>query len=148
MSEPSENPSPSRLILFQSEDEHARIEVRLDGGTVWLTQAQMAELYQSSVPNINLHLRAIYDERELSEQATIKRYLIVREEGKRQVSREVLHYNLEAILAVGYRVRSHRGTQFRRWATERLKEYLVKGFVMDDERLKNPPRPAHEKYSG
>src|ERR1700678_2337537 len=79
MSEPSENPSPSRLILFQSEDEHARIEVRLDGGTVWLTQAQMAELYQRSVPNINLHLRAIYDERELSEQATIKRYLIVRE---------------------------------------------------------------------
>ena len=146
MSEPAENPSPSRLILFQSEDQHARIEVRLDGGTVWLTQAQMAELYQTSVPNINIHLKAIYDERELDDEATIKRYLIVREEGKRRVSREVLHYNLDAILAVGYRVRSHRGTQFRQWATARLREFLVKGFVLDDERLKNPPGPGHEDY--
>jgi hypothetical protein len=146
MSEPTENPSPSQLILFQSDDHHARIEVRLDGGTVWLTQAQMAELFQSSIPNINLHLKAIYEERELSEEATIKRYLIVREEGKRQVGREVMHYNLEAILAVGYRVRSHRGTQFRQWATVRLREYLVKGFVMDDERLKNPPGPGHQDY--
>ena len=146
MSEPAENPSTSRLILFQSEDQHARIEVRLDGGTVWLTQAQMAELYQTSVPNINIHLKAIYDERELDDEATIKRYLIVREEGKRRVSREVLHYNLDAILAVGYRVRSHRGTQFRQWATARLREFLVKGFVLDDERLKNPPGPGHEDY--
>jgi len=134
------------LILFQAEDRKTRIEVRLDGGTVWLTQLQMAELYQSSIPNINQHLNAIYEEHELSEEATIKRYLIVRQEGKRQVSREVMHYNLEAILAVGYRVRSHRGTQFRQWATARLQEYLVKGFVMDDERLKNPPGPGQESY--
>jgi hypothetical protein len=146
MSDNPENPSSSALIFFQAEDRLPRIQVRLEGGTVWLTQAQMAELYQSSVPNINLHLKAVYEEGELTEAATIKRYLIVRQEGTREVSREVLHYNLDVILAVGYRVRSHRGTQFRQWATARLKEYLVKGFTMDDERLKNPPGPGQEDY--
>jgi hypothetical protein len=141
-----ENASPSELTIFQTEDRQTRLEVRLEGDTVWLTQVQMAELYQSSVQNISLHLQAIYKEGELSEGATIKSYLIVRQEGSRQVKREVLHYNLDAALAVGYRVRSHRGTQFRQWATARLKEYLVKGFVMDDERLKNPPGPGQTDY--
>jgi len=142
----SENPSPSQLVLYQTEDNRSRIEVRLDGGTVWLTQAQIAELFQTTVPNINIHLKGIYEEGELQAQATIKEYLIVRQEGARQVSRTVLHYNLEAVLAVGYRVRSPRGTQFRQWATERLREYLVKGFTMDDERLKNPPGPGQPDY--
>jgi hypothetical protein len=125
-----------QVVLYQSQDATARIEVRLEGDTVWLPQRAMAELYQTSVPNINQHLRAIYDEGELSPEATIKRYLIVQAEGQREVTRQVDHYNLDAIIAVGYRVRSHRGTQFRIWATERLREYLVKGFAMDDERLK------------
>jgi hypothetical protein len=129
-------PSGSEMILYQTEDAQTRIEVRLEGNTVWLTQAQMAELFQTTPQNITLHLRAIYDEGELVEGATCKDYLQVRREGAREVQRSLRHYNLEAILAVGYRVRSHRGTQFRRWATERLREYLVKGFVLDDERLK------------
>jgi len=138
MPDDPENPSPSQMILFQSEDMQTRIEVRLDGGTVWLTQAQMADLFQTTPQNITLHLKAIFEEGELSEEATCKDYLQVRREGSRDVSRKLRHYNLDAILAVGYRVRSLRGTQFRQWATLRLKEYLVKGFVMDDERLKNP----------
>jgi hypothetical protein len=145
MAEDPENPSPSEIVLFQTEDAQTRIEVRLEGGTVWLTQAQLAELFQTSVPNISLHLKGIYEEGELTEAATIKDYLIVRQEGARQVTRRVLHYNLDAILAVGFRVRSPRGTQFRQWATVRLKEYLVKGFVMDDERLKNPGK-GQESY--
>jgi hypothetical protein len=124
------------LILYQTEDGQNRLEVRLEDETVWLTQAGMAELYQTSVPNINMHLKGIYEDGELSQEATIKDCLIVRQEGAREVRRTVQHYNLPAILAVGYRVRSPRGAQFRRWATERLNDYLVKGFVMDDERLK------------
>jgi hypothetical protein len=127
------------VVLYQTEDGQARVECRFAEGTIWLTQVQLSELFQTSVPNISLHLKAIYAEGELTESATIKSYLIVRAEGSRKVSREVLHYSLPAILAVGYRVRSPRGTQFRRWATARLEEYLVKGFVLDDERLKNPP---------
>jgi hypothetical protein len=129
-------PPQSSLILYQGEDRATRIEVRLEGGTVWLTQLQLAELYQTSVPNINQHLAELYEEDELDEAATIKQYLIVRREGARDVRRDVLHYSLEAIIAVGFRVRSHRGTQFRQWATDRLAEYVVKGFAMDDERLK------------
>jgi hypothetical protein len=98
------------------------------------------------VPNINLHLKAIYAENELTAEATIKSHLMVRQEGSRQVSHTVLHYNLDAILAVGFRVRSHRGTQFRQWAISRLNEYLVKGFTMDDERLKNPPGKGQKDY--
>ena len=126
----------SELILYQAEDGKTRIEVRLQDETVWMSQLAMAELFQTTVPNINIHLNNVYVEGELSEAATIKDYLIVRHEGSRQVRRTVRHYNLEAIVAVGYRVKSRRGTQFRKWATERLNEYLVKGFTMDDERLK------------
>jgi len=129
-------PSGSELILYQTEDAQTRIKVRLEGNTVWLTQAQMAELFQTTPQNITLHLRAIYAEGELEEGPTCKDYLQVRQEGAREVQRSLRHYNLDVVLAVGYRVRSHRGTQFRRWATERLREYLVKGFVLDDERLK------------
>ena len=141
MSEPN-----SSLILYQTEDGRTRIECRFENETVWLTQALMAELFEVTSQNITQHLRAIYDEGELPEAATCKEYLIVRTEGARQVTREVLHYSLPTILAVGYRVRSHRGTQFRQWATARLSEYLVKGFTMDDERLKNPPGPGQKDY--
>lgn len=134
------------LLLYQTEDGRTRIQCRLEEETLWLTQAQMAELFQTSVPNINTHLKAIFAEGELAEEATIKNYLIVRTEGNRSISRDVKHYRLEAILAVGFRVRSHRGTQFRKWATERLREYLVKGFAMDDERLKNPSGPGDDRY--
>lgn len=138
--------NPSEFILYQAEDGRTRIECRFEEDTLWLTQSQIAELFQTTVANINIHLKAIYAEGELRQEATIKSYLIVRQEGSRQVSREVLHYNLSVILAVGYRVRSHRGTQFRQWATERLGEYLLKGFTMDDERLKNPPGPGQKDY--
>jgi hypothetical protein len=135
MTEPGPSTS-SEIILYQGEDGQSRIQVRLDGGTVWLTQRLLAELYQKDVRTINEHIQNIFEEAELDPGATIRKFRIVQIEGKREVSRLVDHYNLEVILAVGYRVRSHRGTQFRRWATERLKEYLVKGFVLDDERLK------------
>ncbi|MCL4217941.1 MAG: virulence RhuM family protein [Candidatus Hydrogenedentes bacterium] len=133
---PADQPPEGEFLLYQTEDGRTRIECRLAGENIWLTQRLISELFQTSIPNINQHLKAIYEDGELSPGATIKKYLIVQTEGKRQVSRPVDHYSLDAILAVGYRVRSHRGTQFRIWATERLREYLVKGFAMDDDRLK------------
>ena len=136
----------SEMILYQTADGRTRIQCRFENETIWLSQVMIAELFQTTVPNINQHLKAIYAEGELAEAATIKSYLTVRSEGVREVSREVLHYSLPAILAIGYRVRSLRGTQFRQWATARLSEYLVKGFVMDDERLKNPPGPGVPDY--
>ncbi len=134
------------LLLYQTEDGRTRIQCRLEEETLWLTQAQMAELFQTTPQNITLHLKAVYAEGEQAEEATCKNYLQVRTEGNRSISRDVKHYRLEAILAVGFRVRSHRGTQFRKWATERLREYLVKGFAMDDERLKNPSGPGDDRY--
>ena len=129
-------PVKSEFLLYQTEDGQTRIDVRLQDDTVWMTQAAMAELYQTTPQNITLHLKAIYTEGELEEPATCKEYLQVQQEGARTVSRARKFYSLPAIIAVGYRVKSSRGTQFRRWATERLNEYLVKGFMMDDERLK------------
>ncbi|MDD5144301.1 virulence RhuM family protein [Methanoregula sp.] len=123
----------SQILFYQSEDGKSRIEVRLDEGTVWLSQALIAELYQTTKQNISLHIRNILDERELDENSVVKDYLTTAADGKNY---RTLYYNLDMILAIGYRVRSHRGTQFRRWATERLREYLIKGFVMDDVRLK------------
>jgi len=132
-----EPPSPgSEIVLYQTEDGQTRIQVRLEGGTVWLTQGLLAELFQTSPQNITLHIKEIYADGELDESPTCKDFLQVRQEGGRRVERRLKHYNLDVILAVGYRVRSHRGVQFRRWATERLREYLVKGFTMDDDRLK------------
>jgi len=139
-------PPQSALILYQTEDGRTRIQCRCAGDTLWLSQAQIAELFQTTVPNINIHLKAIYAEGELPEAATIKSYLMVRAEGRRHVSRAVLHYDLSVIVAVGFRVRSHRGTQFRQWAMARLREYLVKGFAMDDERLKDPPGKGQYDY--
>lgn len=126
----------SDILMYQTEDGKTRIDVLVEDETVWLTQMSMAELFQTTVPNINMHIKNILEEGELDAGPTIKDYLIVQNEGPRRIKRNVKHYNLEMIIAVGYRVRSHRGTQFRRWATERLREYLVKGFVMDDQRLK------------
>jgi hypothetical protein len=140
-------PKPTgEIVLYQTEDGRTRVECRFADENIWLSQALMAELFQTTPQNITLHLRAIYEEGELVEAATCKDYLQVRTEGARQVKRTLRFYNLEAILAVGYRIRSQRGTAFRQWATARLKEYLVKGFVMDDERLKNPPGPGVPDY--
>ncbi len=130
------------ILLYQTEDGRTRVECRFQDETIWLSQALLAELYQIGVGTVNHHLKAIYDDHELDPGATIRSYRIVRREGSREVARQIEHYNLDAILAVGYRVRSQRGTQFRRWATERLREYLLKGFVLDDQRLKNPPLPG------
>lgn len=136
----NEQPAPkSEFILYTTEDGRTRIECRFEEETIWLSQALMADLFQTTTQNITLHLKALYEDEELIESSTCKDYLQVRNEGSRKVKRQVKHYNLEAIIAVGFRVRSKRGTQFRRWANTRLQEFLVKGFVMDDERLKNPP---------
>ncbi len=113
----------SEIILYRTEDGRSRIQVRLEEGTVWLTQAGLAELYQTTPQNITIHIRSIYREGELSDAATCKEYLQVRREGDRQVRRRLKHYSLDMVLAVGYRVRSHRGTQFRQWATERLRGF-------------------------
>jgi hypothetical protein len=136
----------SEIILYQTEDGRTRIQCRFENETVWLTQSQIAELFETTPQNVTLHLRGIFAEGELVEAATCKDYLQVRLEGGREVSRKLKHYRLEAILAVGFRVRSRRGTQFRQWATARLSEYLLKGFTMDDERLKNPPGKGHIDY--
>lgn len=136
----------SEIILYQTEDGRTRIHCRFENETIWLTQLLIAELFQVTVPTVNEHLKSIFDGGELEAGATIRKFRIVRIEGKREVTREIEHYNLAAILAVGYRVRGHRGTQFRQWATARLSEYLVKGFAMDDERLKNPPGKGHKDY--
>jgi hypothetical protein len=126
----------SEIVLYQTEDGQSRISVRLEGETVWLTQRQLAELFQKDVRTVNEHVQNIVEEGEVDPSATIRKFRIVQKEGGREVARAVDHYNLDMILAIGYRVRSLRGTQFRRWATERLREYLVKGFTLDDARLK------------
>jgi len=132
-------PQPGEFLLYETEDGRTRVECRFVDDTLWLPQAGMGDLFQTTPQNITLHLKALYAEGEITLEATCKEDLQVRSEGGRPVRRLVKFYNLDAILAVGYRVRSPRGTQFRRWATERLREYLVKGFTLDDERLKNPP---------
>lgn len=124
------------FLMYQTEDGETKIDVRLEDETVWMAQKSIAELYQKGLPTINEHIKNIYNEGELSEFSTLRKNRIVQNEGGREISRETNFYNLEMIIAVGYRVRSHRGTQFRQWATNRLNEYLVKGFTMDDERLK------------
>ena len=128
----------NQLILYTTEDGLTQVQLRTDLQTVWLTQAEMAELFATTKQNISLHLKNVFEEGELSPEATVKESLTVQTEGGREVRRPLTLYNLDAILAVGYRVRSPRGVQFRRWASTVLKEYLVKGFVLDDQRLKNP----------
>lgn len=142
-----EPPQPAgEILLYQTEDGHTRVECRFENETLWLTQPQMAELFQVTPPTISEHLKGIYSEAELDPERTIRKFRMVRSEGARMVTRNLDHYNLDAILAVGYRVRSARGTAFRQWASARLKEYLVKGFALDDERLKNPPGSGTPDY--
>jgi hypothetical protein len=133
--------SNSQIIIYQTENGNTKIDVRLENENVWLTQKTMAELFQTTVPNINMHLKNIFEEGELEENSTIKDFLIVRIEGKREVSRRIDYYNLDAIISVGYRIKSHVATKFRIWATQHIKEFIIKGFLMDDERLKNPDLP-------
>lgn len=132
--------SDGELILYQDEDGGPTVQLRAEGGTVWLGQSEMANLFQTSPQNVTQHIRSIYSTEELVESATCKELLQVRLEGAREVRRGIKLYNLDVILAVGYRVRSVRGTQFRQWATTRLREYLVKGFVIDEARLKGAER--------
>jgi hypothetical protein len=139
MSKNESNQPSGEFILYTTEDGQSRVECRFENETIWLSQALMAELFDTTPQNITLHLKALYEDEEIDAAATCKDYLQVRLEGSRKVTRAVKHYNLEAILAVGFRVRSRRGSQFRKWANTLLQEYLVKGFTMDDERLKNPP---------
>ena len=134
MSDKDGTPAPDTgIVFYQTEDGKSRIRVQMQDGTVWLNQRLLAELYQVSVRTISEHIINIYDDHEQSPESTIRKFRIVQTEGIRQVERLVDFYSLDIILAIGYRVRSHRGVQFRRWATERLREYLVKGFTLDDE---------------
>jgi len=131
----------SQIIIYQTESGETRIDVRLENESVWLTQPLMAELFQTTQQNVSQHIQNVYEEGELEQKATHKKYLSVRQEGQRQVKRSLDYYNLDMIISVGYRVKSHVATKFRIWATQQLQEYIVKGFVLDDERLKNPDRP-------
>jgi len=130
--------SDTGLIIYPTADGQTSIELRVEGGSVWLTQMAIADLFQTTKQNVSLHIKNVLAEKELTEAATVKESLTVQTEGSRNVQRKTLLYNLDMILAVGYRVKSVRGTQFRQWATTNLREYLVKGFVINDERLKNP----------
>ena len=131
------------VIIYQSENGDTKIDVRFVDETVWLTQQQMADLFQSSRTNIVEHIQHIYEEGELDEDSTCRKFRQVRTEGNRQVSREIPYYNLDMIISLGYRVKSLIATHFRRWATERLKEYMIKGFTMDDERMELVPGTLH-----
>jgi hypothetical protein len=145
MSEPKEietmqdDHKKGEIVVYQSEDGRIKLDVRLERETLWMTQADMAQLFQCSTDNISLHLKNIFVEGELDPVSTTEDFSVVRQEGARQVSRKLTHYNLDVVIAAGYRVKSLIATRFRIWATQRLKEYMVKGFIMDDERLKNPP---------
>lgn len=143
---PNESPQPTpapggQFLVYQTEDGRLKIDVRFEGETVWLSQQHMAELFQTSQQNVSLHLQNIYEEGELAAEATHKEFLSVRREGNREVRRPLEFYNLDAIISVGYRVKSRIATQFRIWATQQLREFIVKGFVLDDERLKNLDLP-------
>jgi len=137
-------PKPdSDLILYQTEDGRTRIQCRFENETVWLTQAQLAELFETTKQNIGQHIQNVFKERELREESVVKEFFTTAADGKNYQTR---FYNLDVIISVGYRVKSQRGVQFRIWATQRLREYIVKGFTMDDERLKNPPGKGHIDY--
>lgn len=128
----------SELILYTTDDGRTQLHLRVEGDSIWLSQLEIAELFQTTKQNVSLHAKNIFEDNELDPAATVKDSLTVQFEGKRQVKRKISYYNLDLILAIGYRVRSSRGVQFRQWASTHLKEFLIKGFVMDDERLKNP----------
>ena len=146
MSENLPVPAEGNFLFYQTEDGKTRVYVILDAGTVWMSQRLIAELYDTTPQNVTQHIKGIYDEGELTSEPTCKEFLQVQVEGDRSVRRRIAHYNLDMILAVGYRVRSTRGTQFRRWATQTLREFLVKGFVLDDERLKAAEQTFGQDY--
>ena len=125
------NNNDTEIVIYQSEDGHAKVDVRFEDETVWLTQQQLADLFQTSKSNVSEHIKAIIDEGELDEDSTVRKIRTVQIEGSREVTRNITHYNLDMIISLGYRVHSHIATQFRRWATEHLKEYLIKGFTME-----------------
>lgn len=131
----------SQIIIYQTEDHRTKIDVRLENETVWLSQKHMSELFQVSKSTISEHVKNIFDEEELAREATVRNFRTVQTEGTRNVSRDIEHYNLDMIISVGYRVKSHIANRFRQWATQHIREYIVKGFVLDDERLKNPDQP-------
>ncbi|MEM7036109.1 MAG: RhuM family protein, partial [Bacteroidota bacterium] len=133
----------SKIIIYQTEDGETMIDVRLENETVWLSQSDMANLFQTTTANINQHIKNVFKVNELDKDRTVKDFLIVRDEGKRKVRRKVVFYNLDMIISIGYRVNTHRGVHFRRWATTRLKEYLIKGFTMDEDRLKHGRSPLN-----
>ena len=137
----SASPPAGQMLIYQTEDGRIKIEARLQDETLWLTQQQMAELFQTARSNVVEHIQHVYQEGELEAAATCRNFRQVRTEGKRDVTRDMAHYNLDMVLSVGYRVRSAVATRFRIWATQTLREYIVKGFVLDDERLKNPGQP-------
>ena len=137
MSEEKVENTQGEVIIYQTDEGDTKIDVRFVDETVWLTQAQLVELFQSSKANISEHIKNIYDEGELDEESTVRKFRTVQIEGERSVTRSIVHYNLDMIISLGYRVKSKIATNFRKWATERLKEYMIKGFTMDDERLKN-----------
>lgn len=131
----------SQIIIYQAENGETKIDVRLENETVWLTQRLMAELFGTTPQNITIHLKNCYEEGEITEESTCKDFLQVQKEGNRNIERKRKFYNLDAIISVGYRIKSKTATRFRQWATQKIKEYIVKGFVLDDERLKNPDLP-------
>lgn len=139
MNEPEPSPpSGGQFLVYQTEDGKLKLDVRFEGETVWLTQQHMAELFQTTKQNVSLHIQNTFSEGELLEDSVVKKSLTTAADGKNYATK---FYNLDVIISVGYRVKSLRGTQFRIWATQRLREYIVKGFVLDDERLKNPDQP-------
>lgn len=131
-----DNELKNKIIIYENQEGKTPISVRIEGETVWLTQIQLADLFSTTKQNISLHIKNIFDEEELIKETTVKKYLTVQKEGDREVSRDIEYYNLDMIIAVGYRIKSSIATRFRQWATARLREYIVKGFTMDDERLK------------
>ena len=137
LKEMNKDNNQGEIVIYQNDDGDTKIDVRFVDETVWLTQAQLCELYQTSKSNVSEHIKNIFEEGELEENSTVRKLRTVQNEGERIVTREQLHYNLDMIISLGYRIKSITATQFRRWATERLKEYMIKGFTMDDERLKN-----------
>ena len=143
MSRDNQEPEKGQILLYQTDDQGLRLECRFIGETLWLSLNQIAELFGRDKSVVSKHLKAIYEEGELLREATVAKYATVQTEGSRQVERQIEYFNLEAIFGVGYRVRSEQGVQFRTWATVQLKEFMVKGFVMDDERLKNPDNSVY-----
>lgn len=139
------NNDENQFLIYSTEDGQDKVEILLTGETAWMTQSQIAELFETSIPNVNMHIKNIFEDGELTENGTIKDYLIVQTEGTRNVQRPVTHYNLDMIIAIGYRVRSKRGVQFRKWANSVLKDYLTTGYALDSEKLKDGGDPQYFK---